>query len=720
MESKYKKYEPIFGVWYITKLLGKGSFGEVYEITREELGTTYKAALKIISVPQDEDDVKVRMTAGTDVDIISEYYEEILKELVRENEIMSKLKGNSNIVSYEDHRIIPHEDGIGYDILIRMELLTPLIDRMLERNLTEAEVVKLGIDICKALELCQKRKIIHRDIKPQNIFISEDGDFKLGDFGIARTIERTTGGMSRKGTYNYMAPEVFRGDEYDSRADIYSLGIVMYTLLNGNRGPFFPEASEKITLKGEEEARLKRFRGEKLPAPKDASPLLSHIILKACAAEPKARYESASQMKTDLELYYNNHCAAEADHRGNNSEAPTETDFRPYYEKKADVKKAGINKRSVWIVSGIVLLAAVIGIAAFFVINNNDESNESDAILLPGTEYEMRIKRAEDKTGDYSPVNEKLLEIYNNWVEDRLSSDKADKNGYPIEGERTSAIKYGVGDFNGDGLIDYFEYDCLSSGDTNTGDMVLTVPANPDGTEFEYYFSYGRNSAEFDEQYFMFLNNGIFIESWKVEETNYCRIYNFEGTEDDAFIGNRDTAIKYFSHNICSLLYVYDDPDKITRVELGLTGDAKSPERTIDMEEFAEELRELTADGEVMFPYMRDFAEARKEYAKAHGADETSEAEPETEQEPEAKSPFKEGEQYVTQTELRIREGASKEARIKKKGEIKTGSSRDLQPGEDAVLKKGVTVNCLETDGDWIKTEYGWICGQEGDDIYLK
>ena len=305
--DEYRKYEPIFGSWYLSKLIGKGSFGKVFEITREELGATYKAALKIISVPQDEDDVRQRMLDGTDVASVSEYYEGLLKEIVNENEIMARLKGNSNIVSYEDHQIIRHDDGVGYDILIRMELLTPLLDRMIERKLDEKEVVRLGIDICKALELCHKKKIIHRDIKPQNIFISDNGDFKLGDFGIARTIEKTTGGMSKKGTYTYMAPEVFRGDPYDETVDLYSLGIVLYTLLNGNRGPFLPQQPAKITSLIEEEARTRRFRGEPLPKPRDAGEMLAMIIRKACAFYPQERYLSAEQMRLDLESYLNNY-----------------------------------------------------------------------------------------------------------------------------------------------------------------------------------------------------------------------------------------------------------------------------------------------------------------------------------------------------------------------------------------------------------------------------
>ena len=310
--DEYKKYEPIFGSWYLSRMIGKGSFGKVFEITREEFGTTYRSALKIITIPQDDDDLKTRMTEGTDVETVSEYYEGILKEIINENEIMSQLKGNSNIVSYEDHQIIPHGDGIGYDILIRMELLTPLLDRMVEKRLDEKEVVKLGIDMCRALELCHKKNIIHRDIKPQNIFISDNGDFKLGDFGIARTMEKTTGGMSKKGTYKYMAPEVFRGDHYDSTVDIYSLGIVLYSLLNGNRGPFLPPPPAKVTHNDEEEARMRRFRGEPIPAPRDASPMLAYIIQKACSAYPGQRYHTAEQMRRDLESYLQNYGQAAA------------------------------------------------------------------------------------------------------------------------------------------------------------------------------------------------------------------------------------------------------------------------------------------------------------------------------------------------------------------------------------------------------------------------
>lgn len=127
--------------------------------------------------------------------------------------------------------------------------------------LSEDDVIRLGIDLCKALEYCQCQNIIHRDIKPENIFVSRFGEFKLGDFGIARELERTMSGLSKKGTYSYMAPEMYKGEAYDSRVDIYSLGIVLYKLRNHNRLPFISLEKQLITYRDKENALNKRMAG---------------------------------------------------------------------------------------------------------------------------------------------------------------------------------------------------------------------------------------------------------------------------------------------------------------------------------------------------------------------------------------------------------------------------------------------------------------------------
>ena len=287
--------------WKIIRLLGEGSYGKVFEIERSEFGQTYRAALKVITVPQSSAEVRSVISEGMSVSQAEAYFHGIVEELMHEFSIMFKLKGTANVVSCEDLRVLEHPDGIGWDILIRMELLHPLLPYVYQHPMARRDIIRLGIDICKALELCQRYNIIHRDIKPENIFISDNGDYKLGDFGIARTIERTSSGLSKKGTYSYMAPEVYAGREYGFSVDTYSLGLVLYRMLNKNRGPFLPQPPEAITFSSREQALARRMSGEPLPRPFYGEGRLGEIVLKACAFDPKDRYSSPQQLRQELE-----------------------------------------------------------------------------------------------------------------------------------------------------------------------------------------------------------------------------------------------------------------------------------------------------------------------------------------------------------------------------------------------------------------------------------
>ena len=301
---EHEAYRPgaqVLGDWNIVSCLGAGSYGKVFEIERSEFGQTYRAALKVITVPQSSAEVRSVISEGMSVSQAEAYFHGIVEELMHEFSIMFKLKGTANVVSCEDLRVLEHPDGIGWDILIRMELLHPLLPYVYEHSMARRDIIRLGIDICKALELCQRYNIIHRDIKPENIFISDNGDYKLGDFGIARTIERTTSGLSKKGTYSYMAPEVYIGKKYGFSVDTYSLGLVLYRMLNKNRGPFLPQPPEAITFSSREQALARRMSGEPLPRPFYGEGRLGEIVLKACAFDPKDRYSSPQQLRQELE-----------------------------------------------------------------------------------------------------------------------------------------------------------------------------------------------------------------------------------------------------------------------------------------------------------------------------------------------------------------------------------------------------------------------------------
>lgn len=300
-EKLQKELNQIWGNWEITKFIGEGSFGQVYQIEKEEFDYTYKAALKTISIPKSQDEVVAVLNEFGDERSVTDYYHEIVGDIVKEIVLMSKLKGNTNIVSYEDHAVIPNKDQIGWNIYIRMELLTPLFQYTKEHPLSVRDVIQLGIDMCKAIEICQKYNIIHRDIKPENIFVSDMGNYKLGDFGISRQMEKTALEFSKKGTYSYMAPEVYKGKKYNSTVDIYSLGIVLYRFLNNNRLPFLPPYPQKIRYSDRNKALIMRTSGEEIPKPCNAEGRLAEIVLKACAYDPKERYESARDMRKALE-----------------------------------------------------------------------------------------------------------------------------------------------------------------------------------------------------------------------------------------------------------------------------------------------------------------------------------------------------------------------------------------------------------------------------------
>lgn len=305
METEYyKRYEPVFGVWNIRRLIGTGSYGKVFEIQRTDSldGSVYTGALKIISIPGSDEQAADTLNSGMDAASASAYYLSCVKNLSNEIRMMAALKGHTNIVSYEDHQIYRQPNNIGWDILIRMELLTPISQYFSQiHTVPRQETIQLGIDICRALELCAKYNIIHRDIKPANIFLSAAGDYKLGDFGVARVADTASGASTRIGTVNYMAPEVFHGRNYTRSVDIYSLGLVLYQLLNNNRLPLLPPMPQPITPAAREQAQVQRLNGAVLPPPAYADPELARIILKACAPNPADRYADPAQMRRELE-----------------------------------------------------------------------------------------------------------------------------------------------------------------------------------------------------------------------------------------------------------------------------------------------------------------------------------------------------------------------------------------------------------------------------------
>ena len=294
-----QKIHDVFPGWKTVRTIGSGSYGTVYEIARDDGIVRERAALKAVTVPQNPSEIEALYDEGYDDRSVTATFKTYLNSIVKEYTMMRELSGSANVVKCDDIRYIQHDDGIGWDIYIRMELLTPLT-KALGKQIAEAEVVRIGRDLSRALTECAKRDIVHRDIKPENIFVSETGDYKLGDFGIARTMDKTTS-ATVAGTYDYMAPEVYYGKKYGASVDVYSLGMVLYWLLNERRTAFLKLSDTPPSAAEKEEARTRRLRGDPLPPPAHGSLELKRIVRRACAFDPKDRYRSAEELLEALE-----------------------------------------------------------------------------------------------------------------------------------------------------------------------------------------------------------------------------------------------------------------------------------------------------------------------------------------------------------------------------------------------------------------------------------
>lgn len=225
-------------------------------------------------------------------------------ELARDEEFRARFQieaqavamlSHPNIVSVYD---VSHTAGVEYIVMELIEGVTLMQYMQKKGALSWKEAAHFSTQIAKALEHAHSKGIVHRDIKPQNIMILRDGTIKVADFGIA-ALESAQEQRSDQtvGSVHYIAPEQARGETPDTRSDIYSLGVVMYEMLTGQM-PYDGETAEQIALK--------HIAGVAVPPRQLNAEIpeeLERITLKAMNADIRERYQSASELLTDLEEF---------------------------------------------------------------------------------------------------------------------------------------------------------------------------------------------------------------------------------------------------------------------------------------------------------------------------------------------------------------------------------------------------------------------------------
>lgn len=287
----------------VSEKLGSGAFGTVYKVIKTNAAGQYVRALKHITIPTEKQYNSVLNSMGGDVSKADSYFSQMLNNIVSEIRILNDLseKGVQHIVRYYENDIVVTDTPRRYDIFILMEYLTPLEDYIQSQDFLVRDVIRLGLDVLYGLQSCHNNGVIHRDIKDDNIFVSEKGEYKIGDFGVSKVLKDSSKAESLKGTPNFLAPEVYLGKEsYTKSVDLYSLGIVLYRLLNYSRNPFLPRFPEQYFSQDEDAAFEERMSGKTPVLPSLGGEAIGQVIVKAISNSSE-RFQTADEFINALE-----------------------------------------------------------------------------------------------------------------------------------------------------------------------------------------------------------------------------------------------------------------------------------------------------------------------------------------------------------------------------------------------------------------------------------
>jgi len=263
------------GRYEITRELGRGAMGVVYEAQDPAIGRT--VAVKTIHLTEENTGAK-------------------REELLRRFQIEARAAGllaHPNIVVVYD---VGEDNGLYY---ITMELvegrsLLSILDA--KERITIPRAIRIMEQACSALQFAHERNVVHRDIKPANLMITSDDTLKITDFGTAKIMQHTSGIQTTSiiGTPSYMSPEQVKGKAVDGRADIFSLGVVFYQMVTGEK-PFFGQDITSTIYKILNEDPIEpQLISRSLPLG------FNDVILKMLAKEPVNRYQSCKNILEDL------------------------------------------------------------------------------------------------------------------------------------------------------------------------------------------------------------------------------------------------------------------------------------------------------------------------------------------------------------------------------------------------------------------------------------
>ena len=249
-----------------------------------------KYIVKIISVPASEAKFDALLLTGAYPDRSSAlaYFKELASGIADEKKILDNLAQLEGFVPFEDCQIVPMDEAAGYDVYLLSEYRLTLERQNSRAPMTQLAAVNLGLDLCAALSVCRRSGYMCVDLKPSNIYIVGDKEYRIGDLGFVRLNYLKYESLPDKYRSCYTAPEVEDPlATLNDTMDIYSVGLILYQVFNGGVLPFDGKYAP----------------GEKFEAPVCADEEMAQIILKACDPDPAERWQDPVQMGQALVNY---------------------------------------------------------------------------------------------------------------------------------------------------------------------------------------------------------------------------------------------------------------------------------------------------------------------------------------------------------------------------------------------------------------------------------
>jgi len=255
--------------------------------------------VKKISLPASQVQVEALLLTGVyrDAESVRSYYEDLADGVRKEIKTLNSLSEQRGFVPFDDFQIEPMENGIGYEVHI-LSRYRKTLQRYMKRNaMTHLSAVNLGIDLCAAMAVSRESGWVYVDLKPENIYLFGDQEYRIGDLGFIAMDSLKYASLPDRYRSVYTAPEV--ADAYSSlnaTMDTYALGLVLYQVYNLGKLPFENEESRKEWLE-------RMASGESMDPPVGADEEMAAIITKACAYDPADRWQTPAELGHALISY---------------------------------------------------------------------------------------------------------------------------------------------------------------------------------------------------------------------------------------------------------------------------------------------------------------------------------------------------------------------------------------------------------------------------------